>query len=94
VEGPPLKRSIFKSKAIAAAAAPKKALSLYRHKLGWGGEQQEEFGGRPNTRGDNHTEKGQSERGVVGLPTGIFFQVLPALLRIHEILVRTRIRIC
>jgi hypothetical protein len=45
-----------------AAAAPKKALSLYRHKLGWGGEQQEEFGARPNTRGDNHQEKGQSER--------------------------------
>jgi hypothetical protein len=58
VEGPPLKRSIFKSKAV-AAAAPKKALSLYRHKLGWGGEQQEEFGARPNTRGDN-PEKGQS----------------------------------
>ena len=32
------KRSIFKSKSKENTAPPKKALSLYKHKLGWGGE--------------------------------------------------------
>jgi len=40
----PMKRSIFKSKAKTQqenAAPPKKALSLYKHKMGWGGDKEE-----------------------------------------------------
>jgi len=40
----PMKRSIFKSKAKANqenTAPPKKALSLYKHKMGWGGDKDE-----------------------------------------------------
>jgi len=40
----PMKRSIFKSKAKTHqenAAPPKKALSLYKHKMGWGGDKEE-----------------------------------------------------
>jgi hypothetical protein len=44
---PPIKRSIFKSKAEKPSLG-KKALSLYRHNLGWGGEQ--EFSSRPSSR--------------------------------------------
>ena len=35
------KRSIFKSKSKENTAPPKKALSLYKHKMGWGGEDRE-----------------------------------------------------
>jgi len=34
------KRSIFKSKSKENTAPPKKALSLYKHKMGWGGERE------------------------------------------------------
>jgi len=40
----PIKRSIFKSKAKShqeSAAPPKKAFSLYKHKMGWGGDKEE-----------------------------------------------------
>jgi hypothetical protein len=70
----PLKRSIFKSKAAAQTTAlPKKALSLYRHNLGWGGQKEEEFSSIGSSRAKL---KEQEEKGTVPVPVPTYNKLL------------------